>query len=138
MTQADFTDDELLAYLDEMLAVDRASAVEKSLRNSEALRQRLTELVRRRDQGVHAVGEIWRRMKLSCPSRSELGSYLLGVAEPAWSDYLEFHIQTVGCRFCEANLKDLQDALASTPQAEQRREKYFQSSAGFLSRLEEK
>jgi hypothetical protein len=127
-----FTDQQLVAYLDEMLPVDEMAAVEKALRSSESLRNRTAGLSRRRDDGVHSVGEIWRRLRLSCPSRGRLGSYLLGTLDGDLSDYIDFHIRTVGCRICAANLSDIEQAMQKNADAPARRRKYFQSSAGYL------
>jgi hypothetical protein len=130
---ADISDVELTGYLDELLPSERAAAIESRLRESVALRQRVTALIHRRDQGGHTVGEIWRRQRLSCPTRSELGSYVLGVLEPGHADYVRFHVHTVGCRFCEANLTDLeQTQKKSDAGAEPRRKRFFESSAGQL------
>ena len=132
MARSEFSDHQLLAYLDEMLPIEQMTDVEKALRKSESLRGRLTGLSHRRDQGVHSVGEVWRRERLSCPSRGELGSYLLGTMEAGTVEYLEFHIRTVGCRQCAANLYDLEQSSESAPEAQSRRRKFFQSSAGYL------
>ena len=84
---------------------------------------------------MHSLGEIWRRARLSCPSRQQLGSYLLGVLDDDHADYVTFHIETVGCRYCAANLTDLQRQQAEKSDTVQlRRRKYFQSSAGFLGK----
>lgn len=133
MADATITDLELLAYLDEMLPPERASVIERGLRDSSALRQRATILARRRDQGGHSVGEIWRRHRLSCLTRSQLGSYLLGTLDQHLIDYIEFHLRTIGCRICAANLQDLQSAQQATSDSRQRRRKFFESSAGLLS-----
>ena len=79
---ADFTNTELEAFLDEALPVERMAAIEDALRKSESLQQQLAAINGRRDAGVHSLGEIWRRHRLSCPSREQLGSYLLGVQLP--------------------------------------------------------
>ena len=135
MADATFTDTELLAYLDEMLRVEEMTAVERAMRNSDALRTRAAGLVRRRDQGAHTVGEIWRRLRLSCPSRSQLGSFLLGTLEENHAEYVEFHLRTIGCRYCAANLADLQRERAeSAAHRQTRRQRYFQTSAGYLDR----
>lgn len=134
MTEPAITDLQLLAYLDEMLPVEQMATIERDLRASEALRLRAAGLARRRDQGAHSVGEIWRRLRLSCPSRDELGNFLLGTLEDGLADYIEFHLRTVGCRFCAANLGDLEQALKSAPETAQRRRKFFESSAGYLRR----
>ena len=70
---------------------------------------------------------------MSCPTRQDLANYLLEVLPPEHFDYLEFHVETVGCRFCIANLDDLRkrESEAAT-EVEERRRKYFQSSAGHL------
>ncbi|MCA9075565.1 MAG: hypothetical protein KDA93_11070 [Planctomycetaceae bacterium] len=126
------SDDELLAYLDEQLPAERATAVEKELRSSSVLRQQAALLVRRRDQGGHTVGEIWRRNRLSCLTRSQLGSYLLGTASDDLTDYIDFHLRTIGCRLCEANLNDLHESSQSPEDTSRRRRKFFESSAGNL------
>lgn len=129
----DISDGELLAYLDEQLPAERAARVERELRSSSVMRQQAALLVRRRDQGGHTVGEIWRRHRLSCLSRSQLGSYLLGTASDELADYIEFHLRTIGCRLCEANLQDLRESSQQTPEASRRRRKFFESSAGNLA-----
>ncbi len=134
MPERTFTDQQLVAYLDEMLPVDEMAAVERSLRGSESLRRRAAGISRRRDDGAHSVGEIWRRLRLSCPSRGRLGSYLLGTLARESADYIEFHIGTVGCRICSANLRDLEQAQTKSADAPNRRRKFFQSSAGYLKK----
>lgn len=129
---ASFSDDELLAYLDEQLPVDRSAQVEAALRVDPALQQRTVFLIRRRDQGGHTVGEIWRRHRLSCPTRTQLGSWLLGAIDDAWAEYIEFHLQTVGCRICAANVEDLRQSQSEASSVAQRRQRFFESSAGGL------
>jgi len=131
----DVSDVELAGYLDELLPAQRAAAVEAKLRESAALRQRVSVLIRRRDQGGHTIGEIWRRRRLSCPSRSDLGAFVLGVLDAARADYIRFHIHTIGCRLCEANLMDLEQASKKADQTvEPRRQRFFESSAGQLAK----
>ena len=94
---------------------------------------RLSELIKRRDAGVHSLGDFWRRGRLSCPSRQQLGSYLLGALRDEVAGYITFHLQTVGCRYCEANLADLKARQAeSQTEVESRRRRYCNSSAGYL------
>jgi hypothetical protein len=130
-----YSDDDLLAYLDEMLPADRMTVLEADLRTDEALRLRVASVAHRRDQGVHSVGEIWRRLRLSCPSRNQLGSFLLGTLSPTMTEYIEFHLRSVGCRLCAANLHDLERSMKSTPEATDRRRRFFESSAGHLRDL---
>lgn len=132
----EFTDAVLLGYLDEALPVERMTAVEGELRASAALRERLSVLCSQRDEQGHSVGDVWRRGRLSCPGRKQLGSFLLGALDPAFRDYIEFHLQTVGCRYCAANLQDLQTESEGRGEAQQRRRKFFESSAGYMRRRE--
>jgi hypothetical protein len=124
---------ELEAYLDEALPPEEMARIEKIIRDDPALVRQLAETQLRRDAGVHSLGDIWRRRRLSCPSRESLGSLLLGALSEAAADYVWFHLNVVGCRYCQANLADLQNQQSERGDAAQsRRHKYFQSSAGFL------
>lgn len=129
---------DLIAYLDEGLPAESMAAIEDALRNDSRLMQQLKEIVARRDSGVHSLGEIWRRYRLSCPTREQLGSHLLGILPEEEADYIRFHVETIGCRYCQANLDDLKSQQAAAAkdahgeQATRRRKKYFQSSAGHL------
>jgi hypothetical protein len=125
----------LASYLDDALSDQQTAEVEQQLRQSEMLRQQLRQVLQERDRGEHTVGAIWRRHGLSCPSREQLGSYLLKVLDDSQHDYIQFHLKTIGCAFCQANLTDLQNQQkAASPQVHQRRKRYFQSSAGLLKR----
>jgi hypothetical protein len=126
---------DLEAYLDESLSAERLASVEQALREEPGLVDQLATIAGQRDAGMHSLGAIWRRQRLSCPSREQLGSFLLGVLDPGHADYLQFHLDEVGCRYCNASIEDLrqQHADASKQDSETRRSKYFQSSAGYLS-----
>src|SRR5438270_663857 len=125
-----FSREQLAGYLDDALSDVEIAQVEQALRQSEALRKQLRILMQERDRGEHSIGAIWRRRRLSCPTREQLGSYLLGVHEPDYQDYLDFHLHTIGCAYCLANLADLRGQQEAVPQARERRRRYFESSAG--------
>ncbi len=134
MAQA-FRQSDLEAYLDEALPAEEMARIEKTLRRSASLREELARAVARRDSGSHSLGAIWRRARLSCLSREELGGYLLGTLPHDLARYVEFHVETVGCRICQANLADLRRQQADPPEAvHTRRRRYFQSSVGHLRR----
>ena len=129
------TREQLHAYLDDALPDAETAWLERELRISEKLRDRLRDVIQERDRGEHSIGAIWRRERLTCPTREQLGSYVLGVLDPDHQAYLDFHLQTVACPFCQANLTDLQALRQKdAPQAQQRRRRYFESSAGLLKR----
>ena len=69
--------EQLHAYLDDALDDTETAQVEKVLRESEALRRLLRSIMQERDRGEHSIGAVWRRERLSCPTREQLGSYLL-------------------------------------------------------------
>jgi hypothetical protein len=128
-----FTEHELEAFLDEALSPEEMARLEMALRSQPKLARALAEVRSRRDAGVHSLGEIWRRNRVSCPSRENLGTYLLGAMDREHADYVLFHLETVGCRVCQANLQDLQrQQQESVDNSARRRSKYFQSSAGYL------
>jgi anti-sigma factor RsiW len=121
------SDVDLLAYLDEALPEGRAIEVERAVRESGEIRQRLSALLRQRDQGGHTLGEIWRRRQLSCVSRTDLSRYLSGQLPPGDRDYLEFHTGVIQCRSLASAESATQDA---------RRKRIFESSAGGLRKPE--
>ena len=55
------------------------------------------------------------RARLTCPSRQQLGSYLLDALDPELAAYLKFHLEVVECPFCQANLADLEASQAGHP-----------------------
>jgi hypothetical protein len=130
---AQITRELLDAYLDDALSDRDTAEVEQALRDSDPLRRLLRAVMQERDRGEHSVGAIWRRERLTCPSREQLGSYLLEVLEPAFQEYVEFHLQTIACPFCRANVADLKN-LHQEPgaKASERRRRFFESSAGYL------
>lgn len=128
----DWTERELAAWLDEMLPPERMSELEQQLRSDTKLQSRVSRLIHHRDQGGHTVGEIWQRAGLSCLSRSELSGYLLRTLPADVNAYVEFHLMTVGCRICQANLKDLEEHASQASDAPTRRRRFFESSAGLL------
>ena len=127
----EFTDEELMAYIDERLPSDRAAEVERQLRNSGPLTARLVDLLERTDRGDLTIGGMWRRGRWSCPPRAVLAAFVNGRLGDGLSQYLRFHIQTIGCRICEASVQDL-SRTDGEDDGLQRTRKIFQSSAGQL------
>jgi DNA-binding phage protein len=130
---ANITRELLHGYLDDALSEGETAQVEKALRESEGLRHLLRAILRERDRGEHSVGAIWRRQRLSCPTREQLGSYLLQALDEGLQEYIAFHLETIACPFCLANLADLQALQREpAPKARERRRRIFESSAGYL------
>jgi hypothetical protein len=130
-----FSSSELEAYLDEALPAEEMSRIEQAVRGDREVMRQLASIHARREAGACSLGAVWRRRRLSCPTREELGSCLLGALDEGLAGYIAFHVEVVGCRYCQANLADLraQQEGAETV-AGARRRKYFQSSAKHLPR----
>lgn len=130
----DLSREQLQAYLDDALGDEETAQVEKALRDSEALRRLLRLIMQERDRGEHSLGAIWRRERLTCPTREEIGSFLLQVLEQDRQDYVAFHLKTIACPFCLANLSDLHALQQEpAPKNRERQRRIFESSAGYLS-----
>ena len=129
----DFTDAELEAYLDEALDPDRAAELEQAAREIPELVQRLSHINRRRDAGIHTLGEIWRRYQIGVPSRDDVSQFLLNVLPAEHHQYIEYRLDILRCPYTIAILKDLQSKVqGESPTAATRREKFYKSSAGLL------
>lgn len=127
-------DEDLLAYLDERLPAERLVEIEAALRASPDLRWRLQSLLRHHKTGEHSIGAVWRERRLSCPSRDELRLWVFGVLAGEPADYIAFHLQTVQCPYCQANVEDLQRDSEPEEDTQRRRRRVFASSAGHLPR----
>ena len=74
--------------------------------------------------------EVWEDGRLSCPKRSTIGGFLLGTLDGPWHSYVDFHVNSLGCAFCRANLDDLQKQTARDPR--DLRHRILQSTVGFF------
>ena len=120
LSSTTITSQMLRDYLDETLSPQDMILVENALRDSESLRQQLQQIMQRRDNGEHTVGAIWRRHRISCLDRDVLASYLLNVGDPRLMDYVRFHLEVIGCPYCQANLEDLQQVYESSRRSSKR------------------
>jgi len=80
----------------------------------------------------HLLTDIWEYRRFSCPKRSTIGGYLLKTLEEPWQRYVDFHLNVLGCRFCRANLEDLEHE--TTDQTQQLHARIMESTVGFLHR----
>jgi len=132
-----FSDAELESYLDEALDPRQAAEIELAARRDKKLLTRLALINRRRDAGVHTLGEIWRRNQIAVPTREQMADFLLGVLDTERADYIQFRLDVLKCPFTQALKTDLTRKTAKqTNPAEKRCEKIYESSAGFLKKPE--
>ncbi len=77
------------------------------------------------------LSRLWEEHRPSCPKRSTLGKMILGLLSPVWCEYIDFHIETLGCHACQANLQDLR-IDSSQSSAKSVSDRILQSSIGFF------
>lgn len=131
----EFTDAELEAYLDEALDSDRATELEQSARENPELVARLSHINRRRDAGVHTLGEIWRKHQVGVPTRDQMADFLLNVLSSEQADYIQYRLAILKCPFTIALKKDLEQSQQSEENVNKdRRSKIYKSSAGLLKK----
>lgn len=130
----EITREVLRDYLNDSLPDAELAAVEKAVRERPEVARLLEQLRGETDRSDHSVGSVWRQIHVSCPSRDQLGTYLMQALDQELLDYIDFHLGTVGCAYCQANLDDLKrvQAEASGPKATTRRKRIAKSSAGVL------
>lgn len=73
----------------------------------------------------------WESQRPSCPKRTTLGKYAIGLLPDDWTDYINFHAKTLGCTFCAANLTELSD-ITNADESVDTAARMFQSTIGFL------
>ena len=81
----------------------------------------------------HLLTDLWEVHRFSCPKRSTIGAYMLHTLDEDWHQYVDFHVNVLGCRFCRANLDDLQ-AQSAEGRHEQFQARIMESTVGFLHR----
>jgi len=111
----DITRQMLRDYLNDALPEKETALIERALRESASVRRELQDVLEEVDRGEHTVGAIWRRERVSCPTREQLGGYLLGSIDAGLEDYIEFHLDVIGCPYCQANLDDLKKIQGEGP-----------------------
>ncbi len=133
----EFNNAELEAYLDESLASEKATELEKRLRDDEQLLRRLSEINGRREAGMHTLGEVWRRNQLGVPTTEQMGKFLLGVLPRGEADYIQFRIEELECPFTTALRDDLKAQGNKSEESSVRRSKIYKSSAGLLKKSDD-
>lgn len=128
-----FTDVELAAYIDEALSLERTVQLESQLQASTQLRDRLQQMLGEIDSEQPGIAAFWRRRRVACPGRTTWQAFLDDRIGGEFREYLQFHLDVVGCRYCQANLDDLR--AADQTLAAGRVRKFFETSVGRLQSL---
>ena len=104
------------------------------MREDKELLERLSQINKRREAGMHTLGEVWRRNQLCVPSVEQMGNFLLGVLQPEEADYIRFRIEDLKCPFTIALKADLESRKEDSVKTEsnERRSKFYNSSVELL------
>lgn len=128
---------DLEAYLDEALPPDEMAAIEEAMRNDPEFGLKLVSIHGRRDAGVHTLGEIWRRHRLTCPSREQITLYLDEKLDQQESKYMQFHLEQVHCRLCVASYEDIRIARQDQDdESASRHQRFVDRSSTYLKKSE--
>lgn len=122
----------------EQLGLAEKAVALKKFRFIEKVRDSLPQSAR---QAVEAeataddlLTSLWVDFRPSCPKRTTLGKFQLGTLKPAWDNYVEFHVNSLGCRFCTASLDDLEQLSAASESSSgiPLRNRIMESTVGFF------
>jgi hypothetical protein len=94
-------------YLRENLPAERMAAVERAARDDPKVNELIADERDAMQRGDHSLGSMWQEHQLSCPSREQIGAYLIKAVEPDYFEYVSFHLDVVECGICQANYEDL-------------------------------
>jgi RNA polymerase sigma factor (sigma-70 family) len=78
-----------------------------------------------------SIGVLWEENLYTCLKRNVLGSYELGLLDPELASFVQFHLETAGCPYCQANLEDMREESAKLPEL---RARILATSTPFLRR----
>ncbi len=76
------------------------------------------------------ISAVWEDRRPTCPKRSTIGRFELKTLDSPWREYVDFHLNRLGCHFCQANLEDLRKQSEAPPPDMQ--QKIMQSTIGFF------
>ena len=125
-------------YLQDALPDAEMAGVEAALRENAKVQALLKDILQEIDRGEHSIGAIWRRERLSCPTRDQIGSFLLQALDDDLMGYVEFHLKTIGCPACQANFDDLEKKQARADAATaKRRDSILNSSHPALKKAKQ-
>ena len=111
------------------------AAIEEAMRSDPEMGHQLVAIHGRRDAGVHTLGEIWRRHRLTCPSREKLTLYLDNKISGDEAKYIKFHLEVVHCRLCVASFEDIKISRgANDEEIESRHKRFLDRSSTYLKK----
>lgn len=113
-----------------MLGMDEQSIALQKHRWLQQLRKSIGNVNSTTDSIDPILTQVWETQRPTCPKRMTLGAYVLGTLDKPWHEYIDFHLNRLGCAFCQASADDLQKQ--QQVDATSLRRRILQSSIGFL------
>ena len=117
-------------HIASMLGMDEQSVALQKHRWVQQLRKSIGNVNSTVDSIDPILTEVWETQRPTCPKRMTLGAYVLGTLDKPWHEYIDFHLNRLGCAFCQASADDLQKQ--QQVDATSLRRRILQSSIGFL------
>jgi hypothetical protein len=111
------------------------SEIGEHLDACEACRQARDAILRELDGLEQSLSLLWVRERISCPHRDILAAYQHASLPRDQMDYVRFHVETVACEPCAANLADLRESDREEPPSIRRiRDDVMRSTTAFLGK----
>ncbi|MFT7620647.1 MAG: hypothetical protein ACI97A_004305 [Planctomycetota bacterium] len=87
-----------------------------------------------------SVGDLWVKERISCPHRDILLAYVNKSLTAPEMDFIDFHLETVECPYCQADATELADLMTqeSSKNLEDALEKSLRRSAADLASYRQK
>ncbi len=83
----------------------------------------------------NGIPTIWELCRPTCPKNSTLGKFVNEDLDPAWFDYIDFHLTTFGCHFCRASYKDLM-TQGGSQDLSKLQDRILHSTIGFFTQVD--
>lgn len=96
-------------------AVERdelSEALQDHIRSCHACADVLTALRDESDGLTICVGSLWVKERITCPHADILLGFVNDGLDPEEKDYIAFHLDTIECPHCQAEVQRLEDLVA--------------------------
>ena len=100
-------------FLRETLSPERMAFVERAARNDSTVTDLIASEREAMQRGDHSLGAMWQEHQLSCPTREQLGGFLIEAGDPDYHEYVSFHLEVIECGICQANVEDLKSQTSA-------------------------
>lgn len=77
------------------------------------------------------IRQVWQATRPTCPKRSVLGKYVLGLLPDDWHAYVHFHVHHIRCFACDCSVQEFEGVSTSSQDVS---DSLFRSTINFLHR----